>query len=90
MREIVFDVGSPDILYAALQVGFVLKSAGRREDMETTRQGLDADVHAIVIDPKNSKRIFIASGGDSYAPVKLPDDRSTSAKMAASHGRPRR
>ena len=66
VREIVFDPGDPDILYAALQVGFILKSSDGGKSWKLLDKGLDADVHAIVVDPQNSKRLFIASGGDSY------------------------
>jgi photosystem II stability/assembly factor-like uncharacterized protein len=66
VRDIVFDPANPNILYAALQVGFILKSTDGGESWRLLDKGLDADVHAIVVDPQNTRRLFIASGGDSY------------------------
>jgi photosystem II stability/assembly factor-like uncharacterized protein len=72
VRDITFDRGNPEILYAALQVGFMLKSADGGTTWKLLDKGLDADVHAIVIDPDNSNRLFIASGGDSYRAGQAP------------------
>ena len=72
VREITFDLGNPKILYAALQVGFMLKSTDGGTTWKLLDKGLDADVHAIVIDPDNSNRLFIASGGDSYRAGQAP------------------
>ena len=72
VREITFDPSNPDIFYAALQVGFILKSTDGGKTWRLLDKGLDADVHAIAIDPHNSKRIFIASGGDSYRAGQAP------------------
>ena len=72
VREITFDLGNPKILYAALQVGFMLKSTDGGATWKLLDRGLDADVHAIAIDPDNSNRIFIASGGDSYRAGQAP------------------
>jgi photosystem II stability/assembly factor-like uncharacterized protein len=72
VRDIVFDMADPNILYAALQVGFMLKSADGGKTWRLLDKGLDADVHAIVIDPDDPRRIFIASGGDSYRAGQAP------------------
>ncbi len=72
VRDIIFDVGNPDTLYAALQVGFMLKSSDGGKTWKLLDKGLDADVHAIVVDPQNSNRLFIASGGDSYRAGQAP------------------
>ena len=72
VREITIDLGNPNILYAALQVGFMLKSTDGGMTWKLLDKGLDADVHAIVIDSKNPKRLFIASGGDSYRAGQAP------------------
>jgi hypothetical protein len=72
VRDIVFDVADPDTVYAALQVGFMLKSTDGGKTWKLLDKGIDADVHAIVIDPRNSQRIFIASGGDSYRAGQAP------------------
>jgi len=88
VREITFDLGNPKILYAALQVGFMLKSTDGGATWKLLDRGLDADVHAIAIDPDNSNRIFIASGATPTAPGRPQEERSTGARMGAIHGRP--
>jgi photosystem II stability/assembly factor-like uncharacterized protein len=72
VRDIVFDPADANVLYAALQVGFMIKSADGGKTWRLLDKGLDADVHAIVIDPRNSKRILIGSGGDSYRAGQAP------------------
>lgn len=72
VRDIVFDPKDANVLYAALQVGFMIKSTDAGQTWKLLDKGLDADVHAIVIDPNDSKRIFIASGGDSYRAGRAP------------------
>ena len=72
VRDIVLDVADPNTMYAALQVGFMLKSNDGGKTWKLLNKGLDADVHAIVIDPRNSQRLFIASGGDSYRAGQAP------------------
>jgi photosystem II stability/assembly factor-like uncharacterized protein len=72
VRDIAFDLRNPETLYAALQVGFILKSTDGGATWKLLDRGLDADVHAIVIDPHHSNRLFIASGGDSYRAGQAP------------------
>lgn len=66
VRDITLDPKDPTTIYAALQVGFILKSADSGESWRLLNKGLDADVHTIVIDPRNTKSLFVATGGHDY------------------------
>jgi photosystem II stability/assembly factor-like uncharacterized protein len=63
VRDVTAAPDSPDTLYAALQVGYILKSTDHGAHWELLDKDLDADVHTIVIDPADSRRIVIATGG---------------------------
>lgn len=63
VRDIVIDPKKPETLYIALQVGFILKSADGGKSWQLLDQGLDSDVHTIVIDPRDTNRLYIATGG---------------------------
>lgn len=66
IRDIVFDTKRPGTLYAALQVGYMLKSLDHGATWQVLNEGLDADVHTIAIDPSNSDCLFVATGGHDY------------------------
>jgi photosystem II stability/assembly factor-like uncharacterized protein len=66
VRDIVFDSNRPGTLYAALQVGYMLKSTDDGASWQVLDKGLDADVHTIVIDPSNTDCLFVATGGHDY------------------------
>ena len=64
LRNIVLDPDEPDNIYATLHVGYILRSTNRGEAWELIDNGYDHDVHSMLIDPQNTNRIFLASGGD--------------------------
>ena len=66
VRDIVFDPNRPGTLYVALQVGYMLKSTDDGATWQLLDQGLDADVHSIAIDPRNTDCLFVATGGHDY------------------------
>lgn len=66
VRDITIDPKDPNAIYAALQVGFILKSTDGGASWKLLNKGLDADVHTIVIDPRNPNSLFIATGGHDY------------------------
>lgn len=66
VRDIRIDPKNPKTIYAALQVGFMLKSTDGGASWKLLNKGLDSDVHTIVIDPRNTNRVFIATGGHDY------------------------
>lgn len=66
VRDIALDGKNPGTIYAALQVGFMLKSTDGGSSWTLLNKGLDADVHTIVVDPQNTKRLLVATGGHEY------------------------
>ena len=63
VRDITVDPSDPDIVYAALQVGYILKSTDRGQSWKLLDGNFDCDVHTIVIDPSDPRRLVIATGG---------------------------
>jgi photosystem II stability/assembly factor-like uncharacterized protein len=63
VRDIVIDPADPNTVYAALQVGYILKSTDGGETWHILQKNYDCDVHTIVIDPRNRQHIMIATGG---------------------------
>lgn len=63
VRHIAIDPSNPDIFYASLQVGYVAKSTNRGVTWRVIDGGIDADVHTIIVHPKNPKKLFAATGG---------------------------
>ncbi len=63
VRDITLHPSDPDTIYAALQVGSMIKSTDGGATWELLTEGLDADVHAIVVDPSDPNRVFAATGG---------------------------
>lgn len=68
IRDIKIDPQDTDTLYAAWKVNFMIKSTDGGKSWQQLDQGLDPDVHSIVIDPSNSANVFTATGG-LYAPT---------------------
>jgi photosystem II stability/assembly factor-like uncharacterized protein len=63
VRDIAIDPRNPQTIYAALQVGYMLKSTDGGGSWKLLDRDLDADVHTIVIHPQDTQKIFIATGG---------------------------
>ena len=63
VRDVTVDPSNPDILYAALQVGYIAKSTDRGKSWKILNKDLDCDVHTIVIDPVDPRHLLVATGG---------------------------
>ena len=72
VRDITIDPKNSNTIYAALQVGYMLKSTDGGASWKLLNRGLDADVHTIVIDPRNTNSLFIATGGHDYRKGQAP------------------
>ena len=72
VRDITIDPKNSNKIYAALQVGYMLKSVDGGRSWKLLNKGLDADVHTIVIDPRNTNSLFIATGGHDYRKGEAP------------------
>lgn len=72
VRDISFDPDDSNTIYAALQVGFMIKSTDRGVTWSLMNEGFDADVHTIVPSPVNRDRVFLATGGHDNRQGKSP------------------
>ena len=63
VRDIAIDATRPGTLYAAVQVGSIIKSVDGGASWKLLENGLDDDVHRIVVNPANPDELFIATGG---------------------------
>ena len=63
LRDIAVDPTDASTLYAALQVGFIVKSTDAGQSWRLLNDNLDCDVHTIAIDPANANRLLVATGG---------------------------
>jgi photosystem II stability/assembly factor-like uncharacterized protein len=62
-RDVTVDPKNPDILYVALQLGYIIKSTDRGQTWTLLDNDVERDVHTIVIDPAAPSRLIIATGG---------------------------
>ena len=63
VRDVTIDPSNSKIVYAALQVGYIVKSMDGGKTWKLLNKDLDCDVHTIVIDPSNPRRLIISTGG---------------------------
>jgi photosystem II stability/assembly factor-like uncharacterized protein len=66
VRDITIDPNNRDVMYAALQVGYLAKSTDRGSTWRLLNGGIDADVHTIVIRPDDTNHIYAATGGHGH------------------------
>lgn len=64
VRDIAVDPVDPHTVFIGLQVGYILKTSDGGASWRVLDQGLDADVHSIVIHPLKPHQLWIATGGD--------------------------
>jgi photosystem II stability/assembly factor-like uncharacterized protein len=62
-RDVTVDPENADILYVALQLGYIIKSTDRGQTWTLLNNNVERDVHTIVIDPAAPSRLVIATGG---------------------------
>lgn len=72
VRDITVDPKNPDILYVALQLGYIIKSTDRGRNWSLLDNNLDCDVHVILIDPASPQRLAVATGGHDSRQGKAP------------------
>ncbi len=63
VRDISIDPGDPKTIYAALQVGYMLRSTDGGTTWALMSGEVDADIHSVVSRPNAPGRIFVATGG---------------------------
>jgi photosystem II stability/assembly factor-like uncharacterized protein len=62
-RDVTVDPTDPAVLYVALQLGYIIKSTDGGRTWRLLDDKVDCDVHTIVIDPADPRRLVIATGG---------------------------
>ena len=72
VRDITIDPKDPNVMYVALQVGYMLKTIDGGKNWDLLNKNLDCDVHTIVLAPEDSDKIFIATGGHDCRAGKAP------------------
>ena len=72
VRDITVAPDDPNTIYAALQVGYMLKTTDGGATWRLLDNGLDEDVHAIIADPRDANRLYISSGGEGMRSGKAP------------------
>ena len=63
VRDIVVDPTDAATVYAALQVGFIVKSTDGGASWRLLNENLDCDVHTIAVDPADPRHLLVATGG---------------------------
>ena len=66
VRDLTIDPKNPDVIYAALQVGYIAKSTDRGKTWRLLTEGIDADVHTLIIHPEDSDTILATTGGHGH------------------------
>lgn len=62
-RDVAVDPANPDILYVALQLGYVIKSTDRGKSWKLLDRNPECDAHTILMDPGKANRLVVATGG---------------------------
>jgi photosystem II stability/assembly factor-like uncharacterized protein len=88
VRDITIDPQDHNIMYVALQVGYMLKTTDGGRNWELLNQNLDADVHTIVLHPENTQKIFIATGGHDARAGRSPGRALYSSDDGGKHWQP--
>jgi photosystem II stability/assembly factor-like uncharacterized protein len=63
VRDITLDPSDPNTIYAALQVGYMVRSMDRGRTWQLLDHEVDADIHTVVVDPADPRTLFVATGG---------------------------
>lgn len=66
VRDIAVAPSDSRTIYAALQVGYMIKSTDGGATWQLLDRDLDADVHTIVVDPTAPNNIVVATGGHDF------------------------
>lgn len=63
LRDIAIDPKDSNVVYAALQVGGIIKTEDGGGTWTLLEEGLDRDVHTIVVSTEDSDAVVVATGG---------------------------
>jgi len=85
IRHIAIDRNDPQRIYAAVQIGGVLRTEDGGAHWEDITAGIDPDVHTIMQHPSDPDVVFAVCGGGGEYPHPTPEHRE---KPPYPHGRP--
>jgi photosystem II stability/assembly factor-like uncharacterized protein len=66
IRAITFDPANPSVIYVGVEEGGVFRSRNRGATFEPFNRGLYPDVHALAVDPADSRRLYATTGRGFY------------------------
>jgi hypothetical protein len=66
VRAIAFDPGDPSLMYVGVEEGGVFRSRDRGASFEALNKGIYTDVHALAVDPADSRRLYATTGRGFY------------------------
>ncbi len=66
VRSISFDPANPSVVYIGVEEGGVIRSRDRGRTFELLNNGIYTDVHTIVVDPSDSRRLWATTGRGFY------------------------
>lgn len=65
VRDIIIDPSDANIIYATLQVGYMIKTTDAGETWAMVNDDIDADIHVVVARPDDPKHVYVSTGGHS-------------------------
>lgn len=72
VRDIAVDPTDSNVMYAALQVGYMVKSSDGGKTWKLLDKQVDADIHTIGINAEQPNHILVATGGHDFRLGKAP------------------
>jgi len=66
VRAIAFDPGEPDTVFVGVEEGGVFRSRDRGESFEPANHNIHPDIHCVVVDPRDSSRIYATTARGLY------------------------
>jgi len=63
VRSISINPKDANVLYATLQVGYMIKSSDAGKTWALVNDNVDADIHVVVVHPDDPNHIFVSTGG---------------------------
>ena len=66
VRSIAFDPREPDTIYIGVEEGGIFRSRDRGESFEPLNQNIYPDIHCVMVDPDESRRLYATTGRGLY------------------------
>ncbi len=66
VRSISFDPDRGAIMYVGVEEGGIFRSGDLGESFEPLNRGIYTDIHTVVVDPADSRRLYATTGGGFY------------------------